>query len=178
MMPRAFGGVGLAGMFAVVLALATPPEAVGYQLNAKGKRGTSTVYEGTCAYRVFGPRGILRVVAETPSVTGANTRRGTRREKTWVRHKVEVVDVGSGHATLTSSGWSDWIRVAQNRSRTWPGRTEFDMDWRGAYDTDILIEWHNARRRVGWRWERVSRFNYYDQYNTGPYGPFSYCYKP
>jgi hypothetical protein len=52
------------------------------------------------------------------------------------------------------------------------------MDWRGAYDTDILIEWHNATRRVGWRWERVSRFDYYDQYNTGPYGPLSYCYKP
>jgi hypothetical protein len=24
----------------------------------------------------------------------------------------------------------------------------------------------------------VSRFSYFDQYNTGPYGPFSYCYKP
>ena len=165
-------------MFAAVLALATPPDAVAYQLSAKGKRGGSTVYEGTCAYRVFGPRGILRVVAETPTVSGANTRRGTRREKTYVRHRAEVVDALGGHTTLARSGWSDWIRVAQNRSRTWSGTWTFDMDWRGGYDTDILIEWHTSRRKVGWRWERVSSFNYYDQYNTGPYGPFSYCYKP
>jgi len=160
------------------LALATPPDTSASVLNSKGRTGGSTVYRGSCAHRIFGPRGILRVAVPTPTVSGANTKRRTRREKTYVRFRVEVVDALSNYETLSSSDWSEWIRVAQNRERTWPGSTSFDMDWRGGYDVDVLIEWHNAKRRVGWRWQRTSAFDYYDSYNRGPYGPFSYCYKP
>lgn len=167
----------LLGAGPILLALAAVPQASADELTARGNTGSSTVYRGSCKYGVFGPRGILTVGAESPTVSGANTKKGTRRERTYVRHRVEVVDVARDYATLQSSGWSSYIPVRQNQSRTWPGKTYFNMDWTGAYDTDILIEWHTRTRRVGWRWERVSAFNYFDQYNTGPYGPLSYCYR-
>lgn len=39
--------------------------------------------------------------------------------------------------------------------RSWPGTTVFDMDWRGNYGA----------------------FGFFDQYDAGPFGPISSCYK-
>jgi len=163
-------------VMAVLFALAAP-QASAYRLSSGGKTGGSTDYRGSCKYGVFGPRGVLTVGVESPTVSGANTKRGTRREITSVRFRVEVTDAFRDHATLTSSGWSSRIRVRQNRSRTWSGLTFQQMDWRGSYGADILVEWWNSTRRVGWRWHRNNSFNYYDHYGRGPYGPFSSCYR-
>jgi hypothetical protein len=51
------------------------------------------------------------------------------------------------------------------------------MDWRGNYGVDIRVEWWNSKRMVGWRTYRLSAFQYFDQYNVGPFGPLSSCYK-
>lgn len=169
--------VWLAVSVAVMFALAAPPQASAYQLSAGGKTGSSAVLRGSCKYGVFGPRGILTVGVAPPTVRGANTKRRTRREGTYVRYRVEVTDATRDYATLTSSGWSSRILVRQNQSRTWSGTTFLEMDWRGSYGADILIEWWNSKRRVGWRWHRLPAFYYYDHYNRGPYGPFAYCYR-
>ena len=162
---------------ALLIALAATPEASAYQLNAKGKTGSSTVLRGSCTYGVFGPRGILTVGVAPPIVSGANIKRWTRRERTYVRYRVEVTDASRGYATITSSGWSSKILVRQNQSRTWSGTTYLPMDWRGSYGADVLVEWRSSRRRLGWRWHRVDAFNYHDQYGRGPFGPFGYCFR-
>ena len=167
----------LLAIVGVVLALALATQASAYTLNADGKRGSSAVPTGSCTYGVFGPRGILTVGVAPPTVTGANTNRRTRRERTYVRYRVEVTDAARDYATITSSGWSSKIFVRQNQSRTWSGATYLEMDWRGSYGADVLVEWWNSKRRIGWRWHRVTAFDYYDQYGRGPYGPFSYCFR-
>ena len=74
--------VWLPAIVAGLLALAAAPQASAFQLNAEGKRGSSAVPTGSCTYGVFGPRGILTVGLAPPTVSGANTNRQTRRERT------------------------------------------------------------------------------------------------
>ncbi len=167
----------LPAIVAVLFALAVAPEASATELNARGKTGSSAVSRGSCKYGVFGPRGVLTVGIAPPAVSGANTKRRTRRERTYVRYLVEVTDASRGYATITSSGWSQLIGVRQNQSLTWTGTTFFEMDWRGSYGADVLIEWRSSRRRLGWRWHRVTAFDFYDHYNRGPQGPFAYCHR-
>lgn len=171
------GKVWLPAIVALSLAFTAAPQASAYQLSARGKTGFSAVLRGSCTYGVFGPRGILTVGVAPPTVSGANTKRGTRRERTHVRFRVEVTDASRGYATITSSSWSSKISVRQNRSRTWTGTTFLEMDWRGSYGADVLVEWWNSRRRVGWRWHRIAAFDYYDHYNRGPHGPLAYCFR-
>ncbi len=64
---------------ALLFAFAAAPQASAYELNAKGKTGFSAVFRGSCKYGVFGPRGILTVGVTPPTVSGANTKRRTRR---------------------------------------------------------------------------------------------------
>ena len=167
----------LPAVMALLWASAAVPPASAEQLNARGKTGSSSLVRGSCTYGVFGPRGVLTVGIAPPTVSGANTRRRTRRERTYVRYRAEVTDAARGYATLTSSSWSSKIRVRQNQSRTWTGTTFIQMDWRGSYGADVLVEWWNSKRRVGWRWHRITAFDYYDHYNRGPFGPFTYCFR-
>lgn len=159
------------------LALAAAPTALAQGGGGgSNKRGGATVWRGYCKYGVFGPRGVLRVGTPAPTVSGANTRRGTRREVTRVRYRVFVTNAYSGAALVTSS-WSGFLRVRQSSRRTWSGSTLFDMVWQGNYGSVVQIEWWNASRRVGWGNYRTGSFNFFDQYNRGPYGPISSCYK-
>jgi hypothetical protein len=168
---RALGlGLGL------VLLFASPAGAQSYVLNGSGARGSSSVSQGVCKYGNTGLRGILGTSVAPPVVSGANRRRRRARERTWVRYKAELVDVNAGHGTLAVSGWSGWIRVSEAARRTWTGTTGFTADWRGKYRVDVLIEWWTSQRRIGWRWHRVTRYGFFDQYNTGPYGPISSCH--
>ena len=167
---------------AVLLALVITAEAPaqgaeGVVIGEAGKRGTSTVAQGTCKYGVFGPRGVLQVGAFAPVVGGANTRRRTRRERTYVRYRVHVTDAFRDFATLAVSDWSGWIRVRQSATGSWSGPTIFDMDWRGNYGADVRIEWWSATRMLGWRAHRLTAFGFFDQYDVGPFGPISSCYK-
>jgi hypothetical protein len=163
---------------AVLLALAAAPPALAQDvIGAAGKNGAATTWQGTCNYRIFGPRGVLQVGVPAPDVSGANTRRGTRRERTFVRYRVFATDAFSNFATLVASSWSGYIRVRQSETRSWSSPTSFDMEWRGNYGADIRIEWWNSRRMIGWRAYRTTAFAFYDQYNVGPYGPLSSCYK-
>jgi hypothetical protein len=166
--------VKLTGIVAALLALAVAPQASAYTLTAAGKTGRSRANSATCKYGVYGTRGILTVGVYSPRVTGANTRRRTRRERTWVHYLVDVTDASRNHETVWRSGWSRWFRVRQSR-RASLGSSSFDMDWRGYYGADVLIEWWNSRRRVGYRWHRLQRFFYTDHYNRGPWGPFPNC---
>jgi hypothetical protein len=114
----------------------------------------------------------------SPAVSGANTRRRTRSELTWVRFRVSVTDTFQGYATLQTSGWSAWRRVRQSGSAGWPAPTFFNMQWRGNDGADVEVEWWNARRMVGWSTHRLTAFGFYNQYNVGPVGPIGSCYKP
>jgi len=162
---------------AVLLALALPASALAQGGGGvTNKRGKATIWQGKCKYGVFGPRGVLQVGVPAPRVSGANTRRRTRRERTYVRYRVYVTNAFSG-ATLATSSWSAFIRVRQSGTGTWSGPTTFDMEWRGNYGADIRIEWWNSKRMVGWGAYRTAAFQFYDQYNVGPFGPISSCYK-
>ena len=163
---------------AVLLALAAaPPASADHVIGTGGKRGVATTWQGTCKYRMFPSRGVLQVGVPAPDVSGANTRRGTRSERTYVRYRVYLTDAFS-FATLATSSWSGYIRVRQSQMRSWSGPpTVFDMEWRGNYGADIRIEWSNSKRTVGWRAYRTQAFAFYDQYNAGPFGPISSCYK-
>jgi len=162
---------------ALLVAPQAAPAAPVDVLGASGKRGAAIVHQARCKYGVFGPRGVLQVGARPPVVRGANTRRRTRRERTSVRYRVYITNVFAGNTTLVASEWSGFIRVRQSQRRTWPGFTSFDMEWRGNYGVDIRIEWWNSKRMIGWRAYRINSFQFYDQYNAGPFGPISSCYK-
>jgi len=164
-----------------LFALAAAPLASAQQvtvIGGAGKRGTATLWQASCKYRIFVRTGLLIVGVATPTVTGANTRRRTRRERTYVRYRVYATDAFNNFPTLTTSSWSDYIRVRQSETGTWTGEpTTFEMDWRGNYGVDIRVEWSNSKRMVGWQAYRLSAFQYFDQYNVGPFGPISSCYK-
>jgi hypothetical protein len=164
------------GIAAALLVFAAAPQASAFQLNANGKTGGSAAEKGTCKYGVFGTRGILKVGVVSPAVTGANTRRRTRRERTYVRYRVDVTNAAANHDTILSSGWTKWLSVRQSDVISLPP-SYFDMDWRGSYGADVLIEWWNARRKIGFRWHRLEEFLYTDHYNRGPWGPFGYCHR-
>lgn len=163
-----------------LLALAAAPVALAQQvtfIGGAGKRGTASLWQGSCKYRIFVRTGLLTVGVPAPTVSGANTRRRTRRERTLVRYRVDVTDAFNNFSPLSSS-WSGFIRVRQAEKLTWTGApTTFEMDWRGNYGADIRIEWWNPNRLIGWRTYRLSAFQYFDQYNVGPFGPISSCYK-
>ncbi len=161
-------------MVTALLTLAVATQASAYELSDRGKTGRSWAATGTCKYGVFGPRGILTVGVDSPRVTGANTRRRTRRERTFVRYLVDVTNAASNHDTIFSSGWSEWFRLRQSQKVYLPG-SAFDMEWQGYYGADVLIEWWNSTRRVGFRWHRLERFRYIDHYGRGPWGPFPNC---
>jgi hypothetical protein len=159
-----------------VLSFAASAEAQSYVLTGAGARGSSYLPEGRCKYGNTGLRGILDTGVAPPVVGGANVRARRRNERTWVRYRVELVDVNAGHATLITSNWSGWLRVSERATRTWTGFSAFAADWRGNYRLDVLIEWWTSKRRIGWRWHRLERYAFFDQYNTGPYGPISSCH--
>jgi hypothetical protein len=164
-----------AGVIAALLALlAATPQTSAYPLGAGGKTGKSGAELGTCKYGVFGTRGILTVGIGSPLVTGANTRRGTSREQTWVRYRVDVTNAGGSYETLLASTYSSFFPVRQNQQTSLPV-SSFNMDWQAYYGADVLIEWWNSRRRIGYRWHRLEQFFYVDHYNRGPWGPFPNC---
>ena len=155
---------------------ATPAQAQSTVLSGAGARGSSYIPEGRCKYGNTGLRGFLDTSVGPPTVSGVNRRRRRRHERSWARYRVELVDVAAGHATLTTSAWSSWLSVREDVTRTWAGNTGFTADWRGNYRLDVLIEWWTSKRRIGWRWHRLLRYGFIDQYNTGPYGPISSCH--
>jgi hypothetical protein len=157
------------------LSLAVAGQASAYELIARGKTGRSVAKKGTCKYGVFGPRGVLMVGISAPVVTGANTRRRVRGERTFVRYLVDVTNAAGSNETVLRSGWSPWFSVRQGQWASLPP-SSFDMDWRAYYGADVLIQWWTSRRKLGFRWHRLEEFLYTDNYNRGPYGPFSSCY--
>jgi hypothetical protein len=101
-------------------------------------------------FRIFVRTGLLVVGVPAPTVSGANTRRRTRREKTYVRYRVNATDAFNDFAILATSSWSDYIRLRQSQTGSWTGEpTTFELDWRGHYAADIRIEWRNSKRMVG-----------------------------
>jgi hypothetical protein len=160
----------------VLVASLAPASAHGGIVGQGGKRGKSTIYRGDCKYGNNGLRGFLTTSAPSPSVTGANLRR-RRKDYTYVRFAVWLRDA-SGGGVLQASSWSSWIRVSDRSGlRTWRGGTEFPPhDWRGNYRLEIGIEWWTSRRRVGWRNAVLTSYNFYDQYNVGPFGPLASCH--
>lgn len=54
----------------------------------------------------------------------------------------------------------------------------FSAAWDGApYWIDVRVEWWTSKRQIGWEAHRIYRYLYTDEYNAGPYGPFSSCYR-
>jgi hypothetical protein len=160
----------------VALLCSVPAAAQADVLAAKGKRGRSAVPTGHCKYGNTGLRGFLTTSVRPPVVTGANLRRRRRNDRTSVRYAVYLVDATNGHRTLEVSNWSGWLRVREATRATWSGTTSFTYDWSGNYRVDLRVEWWKAGRRVGWRAHRVTSYQFFDQYNAGPYGPISSCH--
>jgi hypothetical protein len=160
----------------LALMCATQAEAQSNVLSGAGARGSSYVPEGRCKYGNTGLRGFLDTSVAPPVVSGANRFARRRSERTWVRYRVELVDANAGHATLVESSWSSWILVGERARRTWTGTSAFTGDWRGNYRLDVLVEWWTSSTRVGWRLHRLVSYDFFDQYNTGPYGPISSCH--
>ena len=144
---------------------------------AANRPGSSRVRMGTCKYDVRGPVGSLRTVVYPPSVKAPNLRAGVV-DNGWARYYAVLVNANTG-AAIQTTGWSDWLRTSDARYRTWSGVTTFGrFDWRGNYRVMVKIEWWSQTRRLGQRWRTYTQWGYIDQFNVGPYGPFSSCYKP
>ncbi len=159
------------------LALASAAHASSVVTGGAGKRGASLASGGTCAYRIFGTRGVLQLGVTQPIVSGPDRRRRRARERSFARYRVYVTDVANGYATVATSEWSDWLTVREGDGSWWSSPTIFELDWRGNYGADVLVEWWTSRRMIGWRTHRVTAFQYFDQFDTGPYGPMSSCAK-
>jgi hypothetical protein len=144
-------------------------------IGGQGWRGASSVFDGRCKYGNTGLRGFLEIAIPPPSVTGANVRRRQRGERSLARYAVWLLDANTG-TTLLVSNWSAWIRVREGTTGTWTGNTAFTADWRGNYRLELRIEWWRSNRRIGWRAHSVDRYQFFDQYNTGPYGPIGTCH--
>jgi hypothetical protein len=159
----------LAALLATVLGAAPAADAHSV-LAERGWTGASYIPDrGVCKFRVGG---VLQVGTNPPTVTGPNLRR-RRRDLTRARYAVWFMR-GNGEV-LDASNWSGWIRVSDRGWSTWNGFTAFNGDWRNNYLLDFRIEWWKRGRRKGWRAYRMETYNYWDQYNIGPYGPFSSC---
>jgi hypothetical protein len=163
------GAVTAAG---VALSVVAPVQAE--VTGGEGWRGASYVPQGSCKYSNNTLRGWLTTSVPPPSVTGANTRRRKRNERTRVRYAVWLVDAYTG-ATYAVSNWSASLLVRERSWRGWSSGTSFDADWRNNYRLELRIEWWRSGRRIGWRSHRVTAYKFYDHYNTGPYGPIAWC---
>jgi hypothetical protein len=128
----------------------------------------------TCKYNRTNTNAWLSIVATPPAVTGANLRRG-RRDVSWVRYSMYLVDAQRGYATAARSGWSAWLRARERKAALWSGVTSFTAAWNGIYALDVRIEWWKGGRLRGVRALRSHRFNFFNQYNVGPSGPYSFC---
>jgi hypothetical protein len=144
-------------------------------LGSGGRPGSSVIDEpGRCKYNRSTQTSWLTVSTGTPAVTGANLRR-RRRDITKARYKMYLTDAIDGDA-LDRTGWSGWLRVADNGRGYWTGGASFDgLWWRGAYLIDVRIEWWRKGRLRGWRAHRTNVYHYFNHYNIGPTGPFGSC---
>lgn len=127
-----------------------------------------------CKYNRTNTNAWLSITAAPPAVTGANLRRG-RRDVTSVRYRMYLVDAQHGYATAAHSSWSGWLRARDTKVALWSGVTSFTAPWYGIYALDVRIEWWKGGRLRGVRALRSYRFNFFNQYNVGPAGPYSFC---
>ncbi len=164
-----------AGLVAACLLGAAPAQA-DVLLGSGGIPGRSSVSEPSrCKYsRTAGPNSWLEVATAPPVAVGANLRRG-RRDYTRVRYAVWLSDAERDYATVARSGWSGWIRVHDGQARTWTGVTSFTAAWYGVYSLDVRIEWWRSGRLRGWRAHRIGSYQFFNQFNVGPLGPFGRC---
>lgn len=150
-----------------------PAEAAVYA--GGGKRGRVSLPTARCDYRVFVRSGVLQVTSAAPTVKGPNIRAG-RIDRRWARYRLFLMN-NAGRVIQTST-YSAWLRVRDDRWKTWSGSTMFSAAWDGApYWIDVRVEWWNSKRQIGWEAHRIYRYLYTDEYNAGPYGPFSSCYR-
>jgi hypothetical protein len=143
---------------------------------AVNRRGRVRLRIGTCKYGVQGPVGFLQTVIWPPKVASPNLRPGVV-DGTWARYRAVLVDANTG-ARLARSGWSGWLWTVDNRLRTWTGTTVFPKwDWKGNYVVKVKVEWWNSQRKLGQAWRTLRRYGYLNEYNVGPFGPMSSCFK-
>jgi hypothetical protein len=164
---RPLRAVVVAALTAMLLLPPAPAQA--YSLGGWGKRGASSTGPATCKFGVFGTYSLLTLSAYPPRVTGARARRG----REFVRYRAYLVNTSEN--VVNRTGWSGWIRVRDNRWRTWSGITQLSGDWRGNYYLDYRIEWWSPSRRIGLRDLRIYPYYYYSEHNEGPMGPFTSC---
>ena len=167
--------VGVTLMFAALLgASSAVPTAEAALLSAGGYRGLSEVQAtARCKYSSVGPQGTLATTAFTPAVVGADLRAGVE-DITWARYRTFLVD--SAGNTADATGWSGWLRASDQRGSVWTGAPATLVGaWRGSYRLETRIEWWNSSRMLGWAAHAVARYQFFDQFNSGPYGPYSRC---
>ncbi len=154
---------------------ATPAQTAGVSVDSN-RPGRMGVRMGTCKYGVQGPVGFLQAVIWPPNVAAPNLRRGVV-DATWARYRAVLVDANSG-TPLWRTRWSGWLRAVDNEFRTWTGKTVLaKWDWRGNYVVRVKVEWWNSTRKLGQKWWALHRYGYLNEYNVGPFGPMTTCFK-
>ena len=158
----------LVAIFTVAVLL-PPSSAAAYVLDGRGKQGATSTGWVACKFGVFGTYSLLTLTGSPPLVTGAPHRRG----REFVHYKAFVVN--TSEEVVARTNWSAWLRVRDNRYKTWSGATRLSADWRGNYYFDYRVEWWNKTRRIGMRDLRLRPYYYYTEHNEGPIGPFNSC---
>jgi hypothetical protein len=133
-----------------------------------------SVPTGSCKYN--GVNGTLTISVAPPQVYAKNVYAGANNDSAYIRYRVFAVDANTGN-TIASSGYSGYGYATDVTPARFSGSTAFSQTWRGNYRLVIRIEWWNSTQLKGWLDERLTRYNYYNQYNAGPYGPMSSCAK-
>ena len=170
---RRLASAAAAAASATLLTTVGAAPAQAYEYRSGGDTGHSnTSGTGKCKQTTWRT---LVVSAEPPAVTGVDLLGGAK-DYTWVRYKAYLVNAYNG-ATVEQTGWSGWLQAADNQVATWSGISTLSGDLRGNYVMDYRIEWWNSTRQLGWEAHRVGKYNFYNDYNVGPFGPFSSCYK-
>jgi hypothetical protein len=158
----------LVAIFTVAVLL-QPSAAAAYVLEGRGKQGATKTGPVVCKFGNFRTYGLLTLAGNPPRVTGAPSRRG----REFVRYRAYIVNMSE--QVVERTNWSGWLRVRDNRYRTWSGLTQLSADWRGNYYLDYRIEWWTNTRKIGLRDLRLHPYYYYTEHNEGPIGPFNSC---
>ena len=86
-----------------------------------------------------------------------------------------MVSANTG-ATITSSGYSAWVRATDVTPATWNGGTTFSLNGDGNYRIETRVEWWNSSAQTAWIADRTTRYRLIDSYqrDRGVFGSCSY----
>lgn len=157
----------------IALGASVPASAV---VASVGAAGYSAVHDASCSYKPAWSD--LELTTTPPQIYARDITSGAGNDTQLVRYRVAITNVSDGQV-VSLSNFSATAYARDNAPARFNGNTSLRVPWRGNYKLVIHIQWlsPDGRQVVGAAANEVDRYQYYDGYNTGPYGPMSSCTK-